>query len=289
VEGQGVRPMPPKQVAAPGRLPAAPRQPFQPRRLHEDEIPRSAPVRFGIFSVVFGLMGFVFRLGLATTIILAIAFAGGYYAAMSYIRQDEVVVPSVRGMKVESAFETLSDKALAVIRDRTEASALVAPGEIIEQRPAPGIKTKRGSTVRLVISSGRANFVVPNVVGESRENATNKIRGARFEVGNTLYLEDDMIPRDYVISQTPEAGKGMDFAGKVDLALSAGPRGTGKTMPLVSGKSLAEARTILSVAGIMEIVTEPDNAPPNAVVTSQEPPGGAMLVTGARVVLRANP
>jgi serine/threonine-protein kinase len=222
-------------------------------------------------------------------IILAIAFAGGYYAAMNFIQLDEVVVPSVRGMKVESAFEALSDKNLAVIRDRTEASALVAPGEIIEQRPAPGIKTKRGSTVRLVISSGRANFVVPNVVGESRENAINKIRGARFEPGNILYLEDDLVPRDYVISQTPEAGKGMDFAGRIDLALSAGPRGTGKTMPLVSGKSLAEARTVLSVAGITDIVTEPEDAAPNAVITSQEPPAGAMLATGVRATLRVSP
>jgi beta-lactam-binding protein with PASTA domain len=97
-----------------------------------------------------------------------------------------------------------------------------------------------------------------------------------------------LVPRDYVISQTPEAGKGMDFAGRIDLALSAGPRGSGKTMPLVSGKSLAEAKTILSVAGITDIVTEPEDAAPNAVVTSQEPPAGAMLATGVRATLRVS-
>jgi serine/threonine-protein kinase len=245
-------------------------------------------MRFGILSILLGLFGFVFRLSLATVIILGVAFAGGYYVAMSYIRMDEVVVPSVRGMRIESAFETLSDKGLAVVRDRTEASGLVAPGEIIEQRPAPGTRSKRGSTVRLVISSGRANFVVPNVIGESRENAANKIRGARFEVGNILYLEDDLVPRDFVISQTPEAGRGMDFAGRVDLAISAGPRGTGRSMPLVTGRSLAEARTVLSVAGVSDVVVEPPSASADAQITSQEPPAGAMIAAGARVVLRVS-
>src|SRR5690606_33868979 len=121
----------------------------------------------------------------------------------AYIKSPEVTVPNIAGMKVQEAFEVLSEKQLGIKKISEESSGLVAPGEIISQNPAAGSISKEGAVVGVVISSGRSKFIVPTVVSESRENAINKIKGAGLEVGNILYMEDSTIPKDHVVSQNP--------------------------------------------------------------------------------------
>lgn len=185
--------------------------------------PRPRSAEGGFFSFVFGLIGLVVRMTIIIVLVAAIGAMIGYQAVRVYVRTPEVVVPNVRGMKLADAFEVLGQKKLGLLKERVEPNTLVAPGEIIEQKPPPGSKAKEGATVRVVVSSGRANYLVPDVVGETRDNAINKIRGAGLDVGDITYLESETVPRDCVISQNPEPNKGLDQPQKVNLLLSKGP------------------------------------------------------------------
>jgi len=177
----------------------------------------------GFFSFLFSLIGLVIRMVVVVALVGATGALIGYEVVRTYVRTPEVVVPNVRGMKLADAFDVLGQKKLGLLKERVEPNALVAPGEIIEQKPPPGTKAKEGTPVRVVVSSGRANYIVPDVVGERRENAENKIRGAGLEVGDITYLESDTVPRDCVISQNPEANKGLEQPAPVSLLLSKGP------------------------------------------------------------------
>jgi xanthosine utilization system XapX-like protein len=177
----------------------------------------------GFFSFLFSLIGLIIRMVVVVALVGAVGALIGYEVVRTYVRTPEVVVPNVRGMKLADAFDVLGQKKLGLLKERVEPNALVAPGEIIEQKPPPGTKAKQGTPVRVVVSSGRANYIVPDVVGERRENAENKIRGAGLEVGDITYLESDTVPRDCVISQNPEANKGLEQPAPVSLLVSKGP------------------------------------------------------------------
>ncbi len=177
----------------------------------------------GLFSFLFSLIGLVIRMAIVVVLVGAIGAFIGYEVVRAYVRTEEVVVPNVRGMKVPDALDVLGQKKLGLLKERVEPNTLVAPGEIIEQKPPPGGKAKQGTLVRVVVSSGRANYIVPDVVGERRDNAENKIRGAGLDVGDISYLESETVPRDCVISQNPEPNKGLEKPEPVHLLLSKGP------------------------------------------------------------------
>jgi hypothetical protein len=209
----GARPMRPK----PKPRPATSRVADLPRRSY------SARHRFAFIWYVLGFFGLIFRVVLVTVIVMGLAGAAGYYAVRMYVKTPETSVPNVRGMKVDAALAAVAQAKLGLVEERSESSGMVAPGEILGQRPLPGARVKTGSSVRVVVSSGRSAFVVPDVVNETQENATNKIKGARLEVGNVTVYPSDKAPKGVVIGQNPEAGKGLDEVKKVDLLVSGGP------------------------------------------------------------------
>lgn len=206
-----------------GRKPGRPKPRPRPAERVAD-LPRrdySARHRFGFIWYIMGFFGLIFRTILVTVIVMGLSAWIGFHAMKFYIKTPETTVPNVKGMKVDAALEQLAAAKLGIQMDRTEASGLVAPGEIINQSPLPGTRMKEKSNVRVVVSSGRASYVVPSVVDETLENATNKIRSSRLEVGNITEYPSDK-PKGTVISQSPEANKGFDAPQKVDLLVSAG-------------------------------------------------------------------
>lgn len=245
----------------------------------------STAASYGPFAMLFGFLWLMFKMVFFTALVLGLGALIGFMAMTEYIKTPEVTVPNVSGMKIDEAFEVLSDKGLGVIKLRTESSGLVAPGEIISQQPPAGASAKDKTDVGVVISSGRSQYVVPNVVNETRENAENKIRGARLEVGNVLPLEDNSVPRGNVISQTPIGGTGSDEPVKVDLMVSAGPPGKSLTMPDLSGRTVLEAKAALKAVGVDDVVTEPADAPPDAKVLSHTPLVGKTVFQTDKVTL----
>ena len=246
---------------------------------------RSTVPTYGPFSIFFGFLWLIFKMIFFTALVLGLGIGLGYAILWLYIKTPEVTVPNVRGMKIAEAFEVLSEKKLGMVKVRAESSGLVAPGEIVEQSPPAGSTFKEGRSVGVVISSGRSKYTVPNVVGESIENARNKIKGANLEIGTELRMEDPNVPKEAIISQQPSANTGLDEPGKVDLLVSAGPPGKGLTMPNITGATLAEAKAALSRLGITEISTDPPSAT-DGTILSQDPLVGKTILQTDHVTLR---
>jgi beta-lactam-binding protein with PASTA domain len=246
---------------------------------------RSTVPTYGPFSILFGFLWLIFKMLFFTALILGLGAAAGYATLHWYIKRPEVTVPQVRGMKIAEAFEVLSEKKLGMVKIRSESSGLVAPGEIVEQSPPAGSMSKEGRAVGVVISSGRSKFTVPNVVGESIENARNKIKGAGLQVGNELRMEDATVPKEAIISQQPAANTGLDEATKVDLLVSSGPPGKGLTMPNVTGVTFAEAKAALSRLGITDIATDPPGQADGTVI-EQNPLVGKTILQTDRISLK---
>lgn len=248
----------------------------------------SSSTNYGPFSMLFGFLWLLFKMVFFTLLVLGLGALIGFVAMTEYIRTPEVTVPSVVGMKVNEAFDVLGDKNLGIIRLRREKSPLTPPGEIISQQPQGGSLAKEKTDISVVISSGASQFVVPNVVGETRENAENKIKGAKLEVGTVLPMEHESLPKGTVISQSPIGGEGSEEPVQVNLMISSGPASKSLTMPDLSGRTVLEAKAGLEALGITDVATEPADAPADAKVLSHTPLVGKTVFQNDKVTLITN-
>ena len=120
-----------------------------------------------------------------------------------------VPVPSVTGQSVDDAQGAIRRAGLQpqVIE---QPSVEVAAGQVVSQDPAGG-RAQRGSTVRLVVSTGPAVVAVPDVRGLSIDDARQKLEDAGFRVKvRSLRIGN-------VIAQSPGGGTQREQGSTVTI------------------------------------------------------------------------
>ena len=101
-----------------------------------------------------------------------------------------VTVPPVVGLTVEEATQQLRDVDLEADVSREPSSEFPA-GIVISQDPAKDDEVDSGSTVELVVSSGREVVVVPSVIFMTQAEATRTLEDANLTVKVTERENDD--------------------------------------------------------------------------------------------------
>jgi serine/threonine-protein kinase len=137
-----------------------------------------------------------------------------------------VAVPEVTGKDAVSAASELGAAGFKVERV-TEPSDSVEADTVIRTDPAGGTDAPKGSTVRLVVSSGKDEVTVPNVVGDTQAEATSKLQAAGFNVIPDEALVLNPASNGRVISQTPAAGSRVGKGSTVRITV--GRTATGAT------------------------------------------------------------
>ena len=135
-------------------------------------------------------------------------------------------VPDVTGQDASDAANALGQ---AGFRTRTtrEASSTVEDGKVIRTEPAAGSNADEGSTVTIVVSSGVEEATVPNVKGDTAEQARVKIEGAGL-----TYVQGPNVPSNQaedgrVVSQSPSAGAKVERGSNVVVQLGRFTGGNG--------------------------------------------------------------
>jgi eukaryotic-like serine/threonine-protein kinase len=130
---------------------------------------------------------------------------------------EQVTVPDVTGLTRDSAEARLRDEGLEVALDEQESDE--PEGDVISQSPAGGTRVSRGSTVTIVVSTGRPQVDVPDVVGMSDERATARLTGAGLTVTRQERTVTDPTQDGVVIEQRPGAGSQVDQGDEVVIVV----------------------------------------------------------------------
>lgn len=128
---------------------------------------------------------------------------------------------------------------------------------------------------------------VPDVAGQSEQDATAALREAGLQVTVAARENSDTVAGGRVISQTPPAGSPPPADKLVQLVVSLGPRYV--TVPQVEGLSAAEAKKILPKYGFIvstQAADDPDR--PHGTVIAQQPQAGRKVDKGSAVTLYVN-
>jgi beta-lactam-binding protein with PASTA domain/serine/threonine protein kinase len=106
----------------------------------------------------------------------------GTAVALVVSKGSPVDVPDVTGESLEDATATLEAAGLKVKVAPEQVTSEFDKGRVARQSPAEGAELARGDTVTLTVSKGPEMVVVPDVVGDSVDDARDKLEAAGFEV-----------------------------------------------------------------------------------------------------------
>jgi len=162
---------------------------------------------------------------------------------------ETVVVPSVVGMISEDAVRTLDDAGLDADVTETRVHNDIQEGYIISQSVEEGAKVKEGYTIKLVVSSGGIQSIIPNVKQQTITEARVMIENDGFVVGEEVYEFNDL-PEGMIISQSPKAGIKMPQGTVVDLVISQGLENDNLIGPSLVTKTIREAEITLNTIGL---------------------------------------
>ncbi|MEN3027240.1 MAG: PASTA domain-containing protein [Chlorobiota bacterium] len=197
-----------------------------------------------------------------------------------------VRMPSVVGIALERAVESLVSQGLVVHEVRYEPSPTVPEGRVIRQVPYAGAEVRRGRRVYLTVSTGQKQVAMPALVGLSARDAQVRLLSSGLRLGRMFYEYSDSIPTGAVFWQSIPPESQVPAGTSIELGISQGPRPSIAVPSLVS-LSLEEAERMLFEVGLqvgaIRLVPDPTFLP-NTVV-GQEPAAGVLVPPGTAISL----
>ncbi len=163
-------------------------------------------------------------------------------------------IPDLTGSEQAQALSDLQNLGFKVGIENA-ASTSVPIGSVISTQPTANTVANPNSLVTIIVSVGPEAFPIPYILDLEIERATYVIEESGFTVGQKIEVNDDNIPRGFVISQNPVAGTKMSPNSNVDIVISAGPSLI--KISDLSRKSPEDAIQILETLGFeYEIIEE---------------------------------
>ena len=136
-------------------------------------------------------------------------------ASSNLIRGVQVSVPDVRGQSVDAARRTIEEAGFGFVDGGVGDSELPA-GAVFRSDPAGGDTTSTGATVT-VYSSNASQVLLPNVVGQSLDQAKGTLTGFGVAVVTEAVTDKNL---DGVVSaMTPAAGTPATRGGTVSVVV----------------------------------------------------------------------
>jgi beta-lactam-binding protein with PASTA domain/serine/threonine protein kinase len=200
---------------------------------------------------------------------------GGTLTITLSLGPERFPVPDVVGHELAAAQGELDTANLKLKQGAKQYSDTIPEGSVISTDPKAGTQLKKGATVTVVVSQGKAPIEVPDVVGQNINNVRGQLQGLGLSV-NERYKDSDQ-PADTVIAQTPKPGTGAARDDTVTLDVSKGPPTV--AVPDVSNQPCQQAQQALQQAGLQAQL----NVNPNGFVRGQNP-GPGTQVPGQTVV-----
>ncbi len=195
--------------------------------------------------------------GLLTAVqaVLVLGLAGAIFAVTAYFSMqkaifgNEVRVPRVLEMELEMAQQTLEPLDLRLTEISSRHDDLVPAGRILSQEPPPDSKFKRGRKVKVYVSLGPEQHLVPDLQGMPIPRASVLLRQDKLRMGRVAYAYTETNDENLVMAQDPPAGASIKEDAPVDFLVSLGKPGRAWVMPDLAGQSLDQARSFLARQG----------------------------------------
>ncbi|MXP21366.1 Stk1 family PASTA domain-containing Ser/Thr kinase [Gordonia sp. HNM0687] len=224
------------------------------------------------------------RLGLiiGTAVAAVIALVAGLllWSPWGSSTAAQIPVPAVAGKTATEARASLETAGFTV-QELEEPSLDVAAGSATRSAPAENVLATEGSRITLYISTGPQRHQMPDLRGQTPDEATEALRVLGFSNVRTDRVDSTGDLKDRVVGTTPPVGAEAPVNGAVVVLVGNGPKEI--TVPDVTGQTEDQARTVLEQVGLEVVSVSGDSELPAGQVVSSSPSAGATVEQGATV------
>lgn len=213
------------------------------------------------------IIGGIIAAVVAVVLIGVIAFALGG-------NQEQEVVPDVTNMTLGEAKTTLEEAGFKIGTETEVFSSTVDAGLVVSTNPPGGQKAAKGSSINLNVSKGTEQVSVPDLKGQTSEEAMRTLSsyGLNGQEGDTVF--SDNVKEGCVAEQDQAAGSSLNKGDTVVFHLSKGTENV--SVPNVVGASASNAENSLTNAGFkVNSSYRYSSDTPEGRVISQDPSGSA--------------
>lgn len=186
---------------------------------------------------------------------------------------DAFELQDLAGINVAEARAELEKQGLGLEITSEEYNPAYKDGAVLNQYPLAGTMVKPGRVIKVVISLGEKDVVIPAVAGVSVRQAKLDIETAGLKIGDIAWTYTDTLPEKLVVFTFPAAGDTVPIGSGVNLLVNRG-RGQGVTfMPSLIGLTLDEAKDLLRRKGLkvgLVMTRRDENFLPETVLEQSE-------------------
>lgn len=186
---------------------------------------------------------------------------------------DTVKVPKITGMNYVEAKKILEDGGLEIKQGELKYDETIPIGQILDQNPPAEETVKYGRRVYVTVCGGEQLADVPNLRGRTLRDAKFTLEQRGLKLGETVRKNSTEFPEDYVLSQIIQPGSKLKRNSPIDLILSDGPLVGELKVPSVIGKTLDDAKKILTESKLKlgKITYQTNNELPPGQIIDQYP------------------
>ncbi|MBD3689793.1 Stk1 family PASTA domain-containing Ser/Thr kinase [Nanchangia anserum] len=161
---------------------------------------------------------------LVALLFVAVLGVGGVLAYQSLLaKPDEVRIPNTLiSQSMADAEAQLKELGLGVREGDPVASNSVDADLVAQTDPPAGTMVPVGSVVTLHPSSGPASVTIPDLRGQSQEQARKTLESLKLKVGNVTQEDAPKTDAGSVLRSSPSAGSQVAEGDSVDLVLASG-------------------------------------------------------------------
>ena len=196
---------------------------------------------------------------------------------------SKVVVPSLAGLTVKEAKNTLEDLGINLDISKEEFSEDIPDGKIINSDPAGGGRVSPNGTVGVIISKGQERYSVPTVQGLKLEVAKQLLEENKLVLGEVKEEFSSEIPKGFILRSDPTTGEKIKRNSLVNLFVSMGIEQI--ELGNYKGKSGEQALNELTESGF-DVETKyvfSEDLPVGAVIS--QTPGAGEADKGSKIIL----
>jgi beta-lactam-binding protein with PASTA domain len=222
-----------------------------------------------------GAVGLVAGCGVAVWVVLWVS-----------VRSTEAHVPNVAGMETSHAAAVIANAGLVARIQQGVFDPQVNAGRVAVQRPPAGFELKRGGTVLLYPSLGKAVQKMVDLIGMPLSLAEAELESERLRVERSCEVEGQA-DAVVVLAQEPAPGALVAPNSAITLLVNRTPREKLYVMPEFTGAAEANATRVIRNLGFQLATVQPVSYPgvPAGTVLRQDPPAGGPVAQAAVVGL----
>ena len=209
-----------------------------------------------------------------------------FYFNNPFVAVDEVELPNFVGIQYESVLNSSKYSDFKIVVEETVYSDEYEKGVICEQKPKYPKTVKKGSEVKIKVSSGAQKITIPGFSNQEATQVFAELKNLGLEYTESR-INHPSIASGYVIKTDPTKGSEVKAGTVVTVYVSLGAQTIMKQVPDVTGINVDDAKRVLESYGLKVGTVELDETSdePYGTVIDQDPANGDMVATGSFVNL----